>query len=318
MTSRPARRRRRLTCAGVALAAALMLAAAPAPAAVGDLTVHSGALPDGTPATVGPWSGLTHNAPGGTGAYGVAMPSVSLGWSQTATLSAPANLAFRSATVAWRTDLPASADHAQPQAQTTWVNRGWPYAGVSGYGGYLGDVATGTATATNPDHLSIRLACVDFDGTPGTCWAGSFLLDRAELVLHDDDAPSVAGTMSGPLLDGTWQTAETATVSVTASDVGAGVYRAFLRTGGQTFHALVDPASTRCRDARPSNASPYDFVPSALTLVPCATAPTTYTPTFDLTALGDGVHLVSAGIEDAGGNERTVLTNRTVRVNTPR
>lgn len=317
MTEATARRRRRLTCAGAALAAALALTPASAAAAVGDLTVHSGALPDGSPATVGPWVGLTSNAPGGTGAYGVTMGNVGEGWSQTATLSPPAHLTFRSATVAWRANLPVSGNHSQPQAQTTWVNRGWPYA-PGPYGGYGGDVADGTSTATNPGALSIRLACVRFDEVTGTCGSGGgFWIERAELVLHDDDAPAVTGTITGPLLDGAWQTAPTASVTVTASDLGSGVYRAFLRTAGQTFHALVDPAATRCRDARPTNASPYDFVPSALTLVPCATASTTYTPTFDLTALGDGVHLVSVGIEDAGGNERTVLTNRTVRINTP-
>jgi len=317
MTAATARRRRHLARAGAALAATLALAPAHAAAATGDLTVHTGALPDGTAVAVGPWSGLTYNAPGGTGAYGVAMPHVGQGWAQTATLSAPANLSFRSATVSWRADLPASADHSQPQAETTWVNRGWPHAGGTEHGGYVGDVAGGTSTAVNPGHLSIRVACVNFDGVPGTCWGGSFVVDRGELVLHDDDAPSVSGSIAGPLLDGSWQTAPASSISFTASDVGSGVYRAFLRTGGQTFHALADPAATRCRDARPSNASPYDFVPSALTLVPCATASMTYTPTFDLTAIGDGVHLVSVGIEDAGGNERTVLTNRTVRINTP-
>jgi hypothetical protein len=317
MTPATARRRRGLACAGVALAVLLAPAPSPAAADVGDLTVHSGALPDGTPVTVGPWVGLNHNAPGGAGAYGVVMPPAAEGWVQTATLSPPANLTFRSATVTWRTELPVSGDHSQPQAETTWVHRGWPYT-PSPYGGYNGDSAAGTSTAADPSHLAIRVACVGFDSVAGSCGAGgSFVIERGELVLHDDDAPLVTGTITGPLLDGTWQTSPAASITVTASDLGSGVYRAFLRTAGQTFHTLVDPAATRCRDARPTNGSPYDFVPSALTLVPCATAPTTYTPTFDLTALGDGVHLVSVGIEDAGGNERTVLTNRTLRINAP-
>jgi len=316
MTPATARRRRALACAGAVLAALLASAPDPAVAAVGDLTVHSGALPDGAPVAVGPWTGLNHNAPGGTGIYGVIMPHAPEGWAQTATLSAPANLTFRSATVAWRTDLPVSGDHSQPQATTTWVNRGWPYTQTP-YGGFGGDIAAGTSTASNPAQLSIRVACVRFDSVAGTCGGGAFVIERGELVLHDDDAPLVTGTITGPLLDGTWQTSPTASITVTASDLGSGVYRAFLRTAGQTFHALVDPAATRCRDARPTNSSPYDFVPSALTLVPCATASTTYTPVFDLTALGDGVHLVSVGIEDAGGNERTVLTNRTLRINAP-
>lgn len=313
MAVSPSRSRAVLACF---LAAALATLAGAAPAnAAGDLHVHAGALPDGTPTTVGPWSGLTDNAPGGTGSFGVSMNHVLEGWAHTATLSAPANLAFVSATAERRVNLPVGGDHSQPQAQTTWESRGHPYAGSTIYGGYPGDTTSGSTVATNPTSLSIRVACVNFDGIPGGCPTGSYVIDRLDLVLHDDEAPMVNGAMGGALLDGTWQTGATASLTVNASDLGSGIYRAFVREGGQTFYALADPASIRCRDARPGNPSAYDFVPSALTLVPCPTAATTYTPSFDLTQMGDGTHVVSIGIEDAGGNERTVLTNRTLRVN---
>ncbi len=314
MAGSPTRSRAVLACMLALLGAGLLV---PPADAAGDLHVLLGALPDGTPAPVGPWSGLNDNAPAGTGTFGVAMGSVSQGWAQTATLSAPANLSFASATALRHYDLPVSPNHSQPQATTSWEDRGHPYAGSTIYGGYPGDSASGSVSVTNPSSLTIRVSCVNFDGVAGSCMPSAYLVDRLDLALHDDEAPLVIGGLGGALVDGTWQTAATSALTVTASDLGSGVYRAFVREGAQTFYALADGAATRCRDARPGNASAYDFVASALTLVPCQTTPTTYTPSFDLTQLGDGTHVVSLGIEDAGGNERTVLTNRTVRVNAP-
>lgn len=303
----------------LAVAAAIVLAAAcDAQAASGDLHVHSGTLPDGTAAVVGPWSGLTSNAPGGTGPYGVAADSMGHGHSATATLSPPPNLVFARATAYRSFAAPASADYSQPQITTTWESLGWPYNPVSG-GGYAGVSGSGMVSANNPPSLSARIACVYFTDPVGSCTGGaSYVFAQLDLTLNDPEGPTVSGAMTGELLDGSWKTAAGGEVRFTAADAGSGVYRAWLREGSTTHYALVDPSNPRCRDAYTANASPYDFVPSALSLVPCRTASADYAPVFDLTALGDGVHSgVALGIEDAGGNERTVLTNRTLRINAP-
>jgi hypothetical protein len=301
----------------LAVAAVVALAIVGDAHAAGDLHVHSGSLPDGRSAVVGPWTGLNSNAPGGTGTYGLSASSMGHGDAAAATLAPPSNLAFVSAG-AYRTfSTPSSANHSQPQITGTWENVGWPYTGASGYGGYNGDSGSGWVSVTNPSWLAFRIACVDFDGVAGSCTNGAnYLIQRLDLTMNDPEGPTLSGTMSGDLLDGTWKTAATGEVRFTASDLGSGVYRAWLREGSTTHYALVDPSSARCRDAYPANANAYDFVPSALSLVPCRTASTEYAPAFDLSELGDGVHTdVSLGIEDAGGNERTVLTSRTLRIN---
>src|SRR4051812_11495917 len=113
MAAFPSRLRAVLACILAPLGALLVVG--PAHAA-GDLHLHLGALPDGTPTTVGPWTGLTANAPGGTGTFGVSMGAVGEGWSRTATLTAPTHLSIASATAQRRLDLPVSPNHSQPQA----------------------------------------------------------------------------------------------------------------------------------------------------------------------------------------------------------
>jgi len=310
--------KRRQVALTAALAAMLAVSGS-AHAATGDLHVHSGALPDGTPAIVGPWVGLSYNASGGTGTYGINAGAVSEGWETTSTLGPPPNLSFAAATIDRTYDAPVSGNHSQPQITTTWESRGWPFTGSSPFGGYPGDSGNGLVSVLNPAGLSTRIACVSGDGIVGSCTDGvSYLIRRLDLTLRDSESPTVSGTMTGELLDGSWKTASAGDVRVTAADAGSGVYRAWIREGSITHYASADPSNARCRDAVSGNGTPYDFVPSALTLVPCRTASTEYTPSFDLTALGDGVHSgVSLGIEDAGGNERALLTNQTLRINAP-
>jgi hypothetical protein len=317
MHASPTRSRAALARAGTGLAVLLATFALPAAArAAGDFHVYAGSLPDGTAVAAGPWAGLNDNA-NGVGTFGMTLSGARRDQQTTGTLSPPANLTFTSATVNRRFDLPAGSDHTQPRAQTSWDNLGFGFTGASEYGGYRGDYGFGTLAASYPGTLSIRLACLSLDGQDGTCATSVYRIERLDAVLHDDEAPTVSGPLSGPLVDGGWQTTAASQLNVTAADLGSGVYRAFVREGTQTYYALADSAATRCHDARPGTAYAYEFVASAQSLVPCATATRTYTPTFDLTPLGDGTHVVSVGIEDAGGNERTVLTNRTLKVNLP-
>lgn len=318
----PWRRRRsrlaRAALALLALAASGSASPAVATAAPGDLHVFSGAAPDGTAVAIGPWANLTIGTPGDVGAYGVNYGVASQGTSLTATLAAPANLSFAAATIRRSYAAPVSANHSQPQIETSWESRGHPYTGQSAYGGYAGDIGSGVVSVSHPSSLFMRVSCVFFDGVFGSCGNTGYVIERLDLTLHDDDAPTVSGSMTGELLDSAWKTAATGQVEVTAADVGAGVYRAFIREGAVTVYASIDPAGVRCRDAYAGNGNPYDFAASALSLVPCATASRSYAPAFDLAALGDGTHSgVSLGIEDAGGNERTILSNRTLRINAP-
>jgi hypothetical protein len=317
MTERTARARRASACLVLAVVA-VVSAAGPADAAVGDLHVHAGRLPDGTATTVGPWTGLTTNAPGGTGTFGIGYDAVGQGYTATARLVSTPSLPIVSATIDRSYATPVSAHHSQPQITSSWENRGWPYGGHSSSGGFVGEAGNGVVTATTPGELAMTLSCVAFDGVPGQCESSFYRIARLDLALHDSDPPTVTGSMTGTLVtDSGWQTGSTGSVRVTAADTGAGVYRAFIREGSMTWYALADADGVRCRDAIPGNATAYDFVPSATSLVPCPTTATQFDPSFDLTTLGDGTHTVSFGIEDAGGNERTVLANRSLRINAP-
>ena len=171
----------------VVLAAVMALAfAGDARAATGDLHVHSGALPDGQPAVVGPWTGLTANTPGGTGTYGLGAGPIGEGYAATSALAPPADLAFAKATAYRSFNAPPSSNHSQPQVSTTWENAGWPYTGGSGGGGFVGDAATGAVSVNTPSSLSTRIACVAFDGVPGSCTGGvNYFIQRLDLTLND-------------------------------------------------------------------------------------------------------------------------------------
>jgi hypothetical protein len=231
MTERTARARR-VRARLVAAAAAVLGLAAPAHAATGDLHVHSGRLPDGTGSVVGPWSGLIVNSAGGTGTFGLAYDVAGQGFDANARLIPPSGLTIASATIDRELAAPVSAYHSQPQIVSTWENRGWPYAGRSSYGGFLGDHDSGTISATGVAQLSMSLRCVDFDGVPGQCGAASYRISRLDLALRDGAPPTVSGSTTGPLTtDPGWQTGATGSLRVTAADVGSGVYRAFIREG---------------------------------------------------------------------------------------
>jgi hypothetical protein len=292
-------------------------ATAPTALAAGDLHIFAGRLPDGSGAIIGPWSGINLGAPGGTGNFGISMGAVSQGGAIGASLAPPPQLSIALATADRGFNAPVGGNHSQPQITTTWENRGWPFTGRSGSGGFLGDSGSGTVAVANPSILTMQAACVNFDGIAGSCGGASYEISRLDLVLHDADPPTVTGSLTGTLLDDGWHTRPVASARIVAADVGSGAYRAWIREGTHTTYTLLDSDSPRCRDVFPGDASPYEFQPSALTLVPCATAATQYDLTFDLSALGDGVHTVSIGIEDAGGNERTLLTNQTLRINAP-
>jgi hypothetical protein len=308
-----------------AAVAAVLWPAASAAAAPGQLTVYLGALPDGSPVPAGPWTGLNLGTNAG-GTFGVQIPDgVGAGWSTTATLAPPAGLTFASVTAHYEYWAPVMAAVDQPGFVTTFNGGvGWPYQSVGCAGHewdpcYVGASGSGSATATSPSALSLVAQCGAFAGsdpsphcTGGAHWSAT----RMTAVMGDAAAPVASAGSGTPLLSGSWQTAPTQRLDLTASDVGSGVYRAFWREGATTSYVRVDPASTTCRDVV-SGGSDYEFAATTGSLVPCPTASRSYTPSFDLAAVGDGVHTVTFGVEDAAGRETIVASGRTVRINAP-
>jgi len=298
-----------MICTG-AVAAESSIAVATADAAVGQFSVYGGSLPDGTAKPAGPWSGINSGTVNG-GAFGVAMPADSgLGYNQTATLAAPSGLTFASVTASRSFNAPTSWAVYQPAIYTSWENVSY------GNSGGPGDVTVG-----NPSSLSISVRCQNpvggSDPNPRCAAGGSWTASRMTYVLNDATAPT--GTLTnggGALLDGSWHTSGASQLTLTAADLGeSGVFRAFLREGATTYYTSIDSGNNRCQDARPGQGSDYEFAASALTLVPCVTASQAYSPTFDLTQLTDGSHLVDVGIEDASGRERILASNRTLKTN---
>jgi hypothetical protein len=304
----------------VAASAAIPLVAATAAAdgAVGQLTEYGASLPDGSPVPAGPWVGINDgNVNGAT--IGVSMPADSGGgWSQTATLSPPSGMTFASVAAIRSFNAPVSGALWQPRIQTTWENRGW------WGGGYGGDSGSGAVSVTSPSSLSINVSCATgmggSDPNPRCSGGGYWDATRLTYVLNDPNQPT--GSLvngGGALLDGSWHTSGSAVLTINAQDgTGeSGVYRAFIKNGATKYYTSVDPSFTRCQDPVP-NGNAYAFAASATSLAPCRTAAQDYSPTFDLTALGDGTHTgLDLGIEDASGREYMLASNRTIKVNGP-
>ncbi|HEY8581903.1 MAG TPA: hypothetical protein VIL49_03120, partial [Capillimicrobium sp.] len=220
----------------------------------------------------------------------------------------------------WRSfDAAVSWQTAQPRVTSTWEVRGWQgggYIGETGANAYNPAAPGNRLRVTSPTSLSMRLDCL-YNGEAATnrcSGRARYSIEKLDLTMADNVAPQVSPAVSGPLLAGGWLTGSTATVSLSASDVGAGAYRAFVRVGSTTRYAVLDPLRGSCADAEPDAGTAYEFSE----LVPCATAATAYSPAFSLAGIGDGVHTnVTVGIEDAAGNERVALTGQTLRVNAP-
>lgn len=303
----------------VAVVAALAMfgvGAGAGPASAGTFKEYLGAKPDSTPVAAGPWAGITYGTTAG-GPFGVAMTSpAAIGWTHTATLSPPANLTFASAMADRSFGAAVGGAVGQASIVTTWETRG--YQG----GGFTGDSDSGQITVNNPASLAITLTCVSSGGTdpnPRCVDGGNWYARRMELTLRDDDTPSAAlANAGGEALDGQWKTSPNVELELTASDSGGGVYRAFVRDATTTYYASIDPSNARCQDAQPGVGGPYEFVAATTSLVPCRTVGQAYTPTLDLSPLGDGTHAgLSFGVEDAAGNEAVIASNRTVKLNLP-
>lgn len=302
-------------------ATAAALALSPTAAAqAGTYEVQMCRLSDGTPAPVTGWQGVAVDTCAAGGSFGLAWADgAGVGASAEARLTTPANVAIARAELWRHFAAPASWQTAQPRVSSSWETRGWTG------GGYTGDAdddhynpasTAGRLVTEWPSQLRFGLGCLwSGDAVPNQCTG---LIDyrayKLDLTMVDNVAPQAVEGPSGALTGSEWLTGPRATMTVRASDVGAGSYRAFVRIGSTTRYALLHPDRASCTDAEPGAGTAYEFSE----LVPCPTASTLATPSFDLKALGDGTHAnVTIGIEDAAGNERVLLSGHTLRVNAP-
>jgi len=276
---------------------------------------YLGTLPNGTPTPAGPWNNLTYGGTGG-GSFGVSMPfDAGGGWISTASLGPAANLPWSHAEATRSYSLPVSWAVYQPQASTSWETVGWLG------GAYSGASASGTVGVSNPSSLAITVGCYTGGGgsdpNPRCAAGGNWIASQIRLTVRDEDFPSAAlVNAGGEMLNGQWKTSTAIPLEVTASDVGGGAYRAYVSDGTTTIYSRLDPSNPRCADATVGSGTQYDFTASSSSLVPCKTASQTYTPEFDLTQLGDGIHSgLTFGVEDVAGNKTIVASNRTVKLN---
>jgi hypothetical protein len=293
--------------------------------AAGSLTSYLGHLPNGTSVPAGPWSNLSYGSTAG-GDFGVIVADgAGAGWTSTAQLTAPSGLSFGYVWANRAFSAPVMPAVYQPGFQTSFENVGWPYQWVGCYGHewdhcYTTFSGDGNVAVNAPSSISLTAMCSTFGGSDPwpRCTAGAYwFARRMEVTLNDAHDPTATPAADTPLLSGTWQTDATQELEFTASDQGSGIYRAFWREGATTTYVSADPANSVCQDARPGVGSDYEFRATITTLAPCKTASQTYAPTFDLTELGDGVHTVTFGVEDATGREVILASDQEVRINAP-
>ena len=118
------------------------------------------------------------------------------------------------------------------------------------------------------------------------------------VALEDQLPPAVANARVTD--DG--ETSGVLRVRFDAADVGGGVYRALVKVDGKVAQtiALGPPP---CSDVAPADADPYQFtVP-----VPCPPIVRDVTAAVDVRSLPAGPHGVEIAVEDAAGNETSVL-----------
>jgi hypothetical protein len=121
---------------------------------------------------------------------------------------------------------------------------------------------------------------------------------QVNIGLQDTSPPTVANVK---LLDD-GDTSGKLAVGFDAADVGGGLYRTVLKVDGKPVRAGAT-GGPPCADALPSDADPYQFrVP-----IPCPRVLTGSTAGVDVRTLSPGAHGVEIVIEDAAGNEATVL-----------
>ena len=145
-------------------------------------------------------------------------------------------------------------------------------------------------------HLEFRVLCTN----AGSTCTRPVGVDATHVWVGLEDAlpPIVANART--VDDG--DVSGTLKVSFDAADVGGGLYRALVKVDGKVAQAIA-LAPAPCNDVSPADPDPYQFsVP-----VPCPAAVKDVTASVDVRTLPPGPHGVEVAVEDAAGNQTTVL-----------
>lgn len=161
------------------------------------------------------------------------------------------------------------------------------------------------------DQFNVTMACIPNGNNGDQCTLNGlhslYRVSAAKLALRDSSDPQISASSGTLLTDATMKGDESVTLS--ATDVGSGLYRVRVLVGGAL--KLTKPVALnngRCTDLNPANGDDHEFDSH----VPCKpSASGTYT--FDTSSLPDGTHTLAVQVEDAGGNTNT-LSSRQVAI----
>lgn len=176
-------------------------------------------------------------------------------------------------------------------------------AGCSGYGWVGLNGGSDLLEVTFPEDIGFIGFTVGCRGGWGTCKSsyrgrGHLRVDALDVTIADDRAP-VSSTPSGSLIQ-PGPRAGTESFTFASTDVGAGIYDAFVTVDGRTEHARRFDSAT-CKDAGTNPSSDLEFD----RVQPCSLTQSA-SFTIDTRRFDEGKHRLEAYVRDAGGN----LSNR--------
>jgi hypothetical protein len=172
-----------------------------------------------------------------------------------------------------------------------------------------GDVTVGGLALADPIRtqvpafIIVTVRCHDDTCVDSSQSHGTYVRVHAATLTLGDDAPPTFSGVGGTLASAqpVWGLAN---LAYSAADIGGGIYRQKLVVDGKpVVEEVADPNGGKCYDAMPGWGSPYEFDYT----LPCA-AKLDGRISFDLNRISVGPHEISAAIEDAAGNARTIYT----------
>jgi len=175
-----------------------------------------------------------------------------------------------------------------------------------------GNIALGWINPANriePVHTAtswrVAAACDPAGNNGNMCTLASgqweYRLYGGAMTLRDASDPTATSVAGGLATAATLRGAQELTFS--ATDVGAGLYRARLLVDGvERDIRVIDPNAGHCADVNLGNTDPYEFAYQ----VPCKLS-AAKTISYDTLGWPEGEHNVKAQIEDAGGNVTTIV-----------
>lgn len=180
-----------------------------------------------------------------------------------------------------------------PARSTTTNPTGSPHDAWSG--------ANDTPLTTASNTFTITARCEPDTGATtcsDTAGAWRYVLFGASLTIRDDADPQVSNVRGG-LAGGDPTAGE---LEFTASDVGAGVYRAHVILDDRVAHTQLLAPDASCRDIDPYDGDPFQFAHQR----PCPGAADVVL-SWNTGNVTDGAHDLRVVLEDAAGNSRVVV-----------